>query len=83
MNKAVSKGDALKHVLATRNYTLKECIGFGDGMNDLEMLLGVGKGCVMENADKRLKQACPQLELIGANKDESVAKYLRNLFDVK
>ena len=83
MNKNVSKGDALKQVLALRDYDLKDCIAFGDGMNDMEMLSSVGKGCIMENADTRLKAACPQLEQIGTNKNESVAKYLRQTFGMK
>lgn len=83
MNKNVSKGDALKHVLEQRDYGFEECIAFGDGMNDVEMLSSVGKGCVMENADIRLKETCPQLEQIGSNKDESVAKYLRITFGMK
>ena len=83
MNKNVSKGDALAHVIEQRDYGLKDCIAFGDGMNDVEMLSTVGKGCIMENADVRLKAACPQLEQIGANKDESVAKHLHQIFGVK
>ncbi len=83
MNKDVSKGSALKYVLAQRDYDLENCIAFGDGMNDVEMLTNVGKGCVMENADIRLKQACPSLEQIGSNKDEAVAQYLRDIFGIK
>lgn len=80
MNKNVSKGDALKHLLASRDYELKDCIAFGDGMNDVEMLSWAGKGCVMQDADVRLKAACPQLEVIGPNSEESVARYLREQF---
>lgn len=82
MNKNVSKASALKQVLANRNYDLSSCIAFGDGMNDIEMLSEVGKGCIMGNADPRLKQACPQLEQIGLNSHESVASYLRATFGV-
>lgn len=82
MNKNVSKASALKQVLANREYGLNSCIAFGDGMNDIEMLSEVGKGCIMGNADPRLKQACPQLEQIGLNSHESVASYLRATFGV-
>ncbi|MBR7249926.1 HAD hydrolase family protein, partial [Klebsiella variicola] len=34
----VSKGHALEAVAQARGYSLKECIAFGDGMNDAEML---------------------------------------------
>lgn len=80
MNKNVSKGDALKHVLALRDYDLQNCIAFGDGMNDVEMLSWAGKGCIMQDADVRLKAACPNLEVIGPNSEESVARYLRAQF---
>ena len=80
MNKNVSKGDALKHLLESREYELKDCIAFGDGMNDVEMLSWSGKGCIMQDADIRLKKACPELEVIGSNKEESVARYLRTQF---
>lgn len=82
MNKNVSKGDALKHVLESRDYGLEDCIAFGDGMNDVEMLSWAGKGCIMQDADVRLKAACPQLEVIGPNSEESVARYLRKQFGI-
>lgn len=82
MNKNVSKATALHQVLSLRDYDEKQCIAFGDGMNDVEMLMGVGKGCVMQNADPRLKQACLQLEQIGSHAHESVASYLRATFGV-
>ncbi|PJG83625.1 Cof-type HAD-IIB family hydrolase [Caviibacterium pharyngocola] len=80
MNKNVSKATALAQVIAQRDYGLNNCIAFGDGMNDVEMLSEVGKGCVMGNADPRLKQACPQLEQIGSHQHEAVASYLRAIF---
>ena len=82
-DKNISKGDALAHLLKNRNYGLKDCIAFGDGQNDIEMLSWVGKGYVMANADPRLKEACPELEEIGFNKDEAVAKHLAMLFGIK
>lgn len=80
MNKNVSKATALAEVVKERDYDLNDCIAFGDGMNDVEMLNEVGKGCIMGNADPRLIQACPQLEKIGLNKDEAVASYIRATF---
>ena len=49
-------------------------------MNDFEMLKQAGKGCVMGNADPRLKEALPNNEVIGFNKDEAVAHYIRQVF---
>ncbi|MFZ7234346.1 Cof-type HAD-IIB family hydrolase [Avibacterium avium] len=82
MNKNVSKATALVQVVQGREYGLSACLAFGDGMNDIEMLSEVGKGCIMGNADPRLVQACPQLEQIGLNRHEAVASYLRATFGV-
>lgn len=80
MNQGVTKAHALAHLLQDRAYELSDCIAFGDGMNDIEMLTEVGRGCVMRNADPRVKNALPHLQQIGLNRDESVAAYLRALF---
>ena len=82
MYKNVSKATALAQVVAHKNYALADCIAFGDGMNDVEMLSEVGKGLIMGNADPRLSQAAPQLEIIGRNAHESVASYLRATFGI-
>ena len=82
MHKNVSKASALAQVISGKDYSLADCIAFGDGMNDVEMLQEVGKGCIMGNADPRLSQAAPQLEIIGRNAHESVAAYLRATFGI-
>lgn len=76
----VSKGHALEAVAHALGYRLKNCIAFGDGMNDAEMLSMAGKGCIMANAHQRLKQLHPELEVIGTNADNAVPKYLRKLY---
>ncbi|UDG79392.1 Pyridoxal phosphate phosphatase YigL [Candidatus Ecksteinia adelgidicola] len=76
----VSKGIALDKVVKIIGYTLKECIAFGDGMNDLEMLSIVGKGCIMSSAHQRLKDQLPNLEIIESNIDDAVSRYLRKIF---
>ncbi|MCU5772184.1 sugar/pyridoxal phosphate phosphatase YigL [Erwiniaceae bacterium BAC15a-03b] len=75
----VSKGHALEAVSKTLGYSLKECISFGDGLNDKEMLAMAGKGCIMSNAHQRLKDLLPELEVIGSNADDAVPHYLRKL----
>lgn len=80
MAKGVCKANALEELVKLRGYTLQDCIAFGDGMNDLEMLSLAGKGCLMANADPRLKAALPNNEVIGYNKDEAVAHYIRAIF---
>lgn len=76
----VSKGHALEAVAKAMGYGLKECISFGDGMNDKEMLSMAGKGCIMGNAHQRLKDLLPELEVIGTNAEDAVPHYLRRLF---
>lgn len=80
MNKNVSKATALSALISQREYGLRDCIAFGDGLNDVEMLAEVGKGCIMANADIRLIERLPDLEKIGHHKNESVASYLRAIF---
>lgn len=82
MNKNVSKATALTQLVAHRNYELNDCIAFGDGLNDVEMLSEVGKGLVMENADPRLIKLVPQLERIGHHQHEAVASYVRAIFGI-
>lgn len=78
----VSKGRAIKELISQKNYDLKDCIAFGDGLNDYDMLAIVGKGCLMQNADARLKEKLPHLEVIGNHKDSAVAQYLQKLFNL-
>lgn len=78
----VSKGHALEEVAKIIGYSLKECIAFGDGMNDLEMLSMSGKGCIMQDAQQRLKDKLPELEVIGSNVDDAVPHYLRKMYSI-
>ncbi len=61
-------------------YSLQDCIAFGDGMNDAEMLSMAGKGCIMGSAHQRLKDLHPELEVIGTNAEDAVPHYLRKLY---
>lgn len=80
MGGGVSKGHALEDVAGILGYGLKDCITFGDGMNDVEMLEMSGKGCIMQNAHQRLKDRLPHLEVIGTNVDDAVMHYLRKMY---
>ncbi|URJ25051.1 sugar/pyridoxal phosphate phosphatase YigL [Candidatus Blochmannia ocreatus (nom. nud.)] len=83
MPQGISKGHALKKVVKLLGYQMKDCISFGDGMNDQEMLLMTGKGCIMENAQQRLKEKLPFLEIIGNNNNEAVSYYLQYLYNLR
>ncbi len=76
MARGVSKGAALERVAQRLDIGLVDTIAFGDGLNDRELLKRAGKGVLMENADPRLKESLPLMEVIGNNRDESVARYL-------
>lgn len=80
MAQGVSKGTALARVAERLGLALSDVLAFGDGMNDREMLRLAGKGVRMGNADPRLKEALPDLDEIGTNREESVARYLEELF---
>ncbi len=76
MAAGVSKGAALETVAALKGFSLTDCIAFGDGMNDVEMLQAAQKGLVMQTAPLRVKEALPNNEVIGSHVDEAVAHYL-------
>ena len=82
MAKGVSKGHALDEIAQMLGYQLKDCIAFGDGMNDVEMLTMAGKGVVMGSAHHKVKAALPDNEVIGSCNDQSVAHYIEDyVFD--
>lgn len=76
MGSGVSKGEALKAVAEIKGFSLDDCIAFGDGMNDVEMLGAAKKGLIMATAHPRVKAALPDNEVIGSNAEEAVAHYL-------
>ncbi|KAH9578424.1 hypothetical protein LSM04_007932 [Trypanosoma melophagium] len=78
--KNTSKGIAVQDVARRLGLTMNDVIAFGDGLNDVSMLSIVKKGCVMLNANPRLKEKLPHLEIIGSNIDDGVAKKLQEIF---
>jgi len=80
MDAGVSKGNALEIITRLKGYTLQDCIAFGDGMNDVEMLLMAGKGVLMDTSHYKVKKAAPDLEIIGNSDNQAVAHYLVDNF---
>lgn len=80
MDFGVSKGNALDAIATLKGYTLQDCIAFGDGMNDVEMLTMAGKGVLMGTSHYKVKNAVPDLEVIGNSDDQAVAQYLADHF---
>ena len=52
------KGAAIEQVLAHYKFSKEEAIAFGDGENDIDMLLSVGKGIAMGNASEKSERNC-------------------------
>lgn len=67
--KGLNKGEAVKKVAAYLNMGLKDTVGYGDSMNDEEMIRVVGHSVCMENGSEALKQianeVCPAVSKDG------------------
>jgi len=64
-------------------YLDDDWIIFGDSMNDYEMLSLVGKPFIMGNANKRLIEALPNVEVIGNNNEDGIGEKLQEIFNVE
>ena len=66
INRKYDKGRGVKIVADHYGIDLKDTIGFGDSMNDLEMIETVGYSVCMENGSPKLKEisslVCPAVE---------------------
>lgn len=56
IHKSMDKGKAVQKVAEYLNIPLEDTIGFGDSMNDYEMIQTCGIGVVMANGSQELKQ---------------------------
>ncbi|MDG6119826.1 Cof-type HAD-IIB family hydrolase [Lactococcus formosensis] len=72
------KASGLKRLVKRWNITPQQCVAFGDGNNDLEMLTYCGRGYAMDNAPENVKQTadytCP------SNNEDGVLVTLDHLF---
>lgn len=73
--KESGKGNAIKKVLEYFNLSVEESIAFGDGGNDVDMLLAAGTGVAMGNAADSVKAAAD--EVCGSVEDDGVYHYLK------
>lgn len=69
VNKAFDKGKGVRIVAETFGFDIADTIGFGDSMNDLEMIETVGTSVCMDNGSPALKEisdiVCPAVEADG------------------
>ncbi len=75
MDCSISKGNGLKQVLSLENINPNNCIGFGDGENDVELLQACGYSCAMKNAMSKTKEVAS--EIIDSNVNDGVANFLK------
>lgn len=66
VNRKFNKGKGIERVCEYLHISVNDTIGFGDSMNDWEMLETVGLSFCMENGSKKLKELadeiCPSVE---------------------
>lgn len=70
--KHADKGHALRFIFQKFGFSEKDCVAFGDHMNDYEMLLACGHPYVTENAYPPLKQKIGKI--VPSNADHGVLK---------
>ncbi len=82
VNKKFDKGTGVKVVAEHLGYDLEDTIGFGDSLNDLEMVETVGVSVCMENGSSGLKRMCdficPSVEKDGLAKGFDMLGLLKN-----
>lgn len=76
VGKQTSKARALEFLREYLSVRPEETCAFGDGMNDLEMLIWAHKPYVMNNASDRLKNADPRFTTVPSNAENGVARTL-------
>lgn len=76
-----NKGSALEKLLELLNINIENTVGFGDFLNDIQMLEVVGRGYAMENAHPLVKAVAD--EVIGSNNDNSVVNKIIDLLELK
>ncbi|MBQ6426361.1 MAG: HAD family hydrolase [Clostridia bacterium] len=66
VNRRFDKGSGVRLTAEHLGFAREDCIGFGDSMNDLEMIENVGLGVCMSNGSpelmKRCGMVCPPVE---------------------
>lgn len=74
VGKQTSKARALEFLRTHLNVAPEDTCAFGDGQNDLEMLLWAHRPYVMDNAPESLKTACDRFTVVPSNREDGVAQ---------
>lgn len=72
--KGVNKANTLKELGKIENISLDEMIFFGDGLNDLEVMVEVGLGVAMGNALEEIKDKSK--EVTETNNEDGIVNFL-------
>jgi len=76
-NPHANKMTALRALIHRLGVSAENCIAFGDGPNDVEMIRWAGIGVAMGNANVRLKEVADVV--CGASWEDGIANYLDHL----
>ena len=76
-----NKGAALKSLRELLGLKREEVMAFGDGSNDITMLLEAGRGIAMGNACREAKEAADEVTL--SNEEEGVAVEIEKLLKLQ
>ena len=77
VNRRFDKGTGVRAVAKHFGYALEDTIGFGDSMNDLEMIETVGTSVCMANGSEQLKARCNMV--VPAVEEDGLAEGFRRL----
>ena len=75
------KANALTYLAGALGISPSEALSFGDGQNDLDMLLWSGESYVMANAPDSLKAASERFRVAPSNASQGVARVIEKLID--
>ncbi len=82
VNRKFDKGLGIRRVCEALGYSLEDTVGFGDSMNDLEMIETVGTSVCMANGSPKLqkmsKLVCPSVEEDGLAKGFEILGLLKS-----
>ncbi len=79
VDKRVSKARGIEMIVDDLKISMDEVIAFGDAQNDIEMLIEVGLGVAMDNAESAIKQLATATTK--SNDEDGIAYYLLNQLD--
>lgn len=80
ITQSTSKAEGLKKLAASRNISAEEVVSFGDGGNDVDMLVWSGQSYAMENAPDRIKAIAKSHA--PSNNEAGVLVILEKLFNL-